>query len=302
MLSVLVTITVEADRQRGRIQAHTSTHNLKALWALHAMMKAIAAPPTYLITYPITQRQDSAPLLEYQAAGECELGACFQPWMTPPFDDVNAFASQEGPLPGRVISDKIVHLTDAVSGWMGARPRSFRTCSARLTGQILQTIERLGYRIDSSVTPLYHEAGAGGDDRHAPQLPYFPDRQAPIERGSSPILEIPLTVGWPRPIPELLLKAQRRLPRRLSARLPKMIWLDPTRHTLDEMKALAHVNAARGLPVLNVSMTSSELWRNQAVALRTLEGFLGFARGALGAQPRTMQQLCCHYINQALGE
>jgi hypothetical protein len=80
----------------------------------------------------------------------------------------------------------------------------------------VRLLERLGYVVDSSVTPCVSwrrhaglPGGPGGPDfTAAPLSPYHPCQDDPAARGTSRLLEVPVSVVWPRRMP-LTLAAQR---------------------------------------------------------------------------------------------
>lgn len=308
--SLLVTVTVESDCPRGAVPARTSLRNLEGVARLQRLCDRFGVRPTWLLTWPAVQAE--LPTIDAALAqGRCEVGACLQPWVSPPFaaSEDRLRAVYPNAIAASAVEAKLARLTDDIAARFG-RPRSHRAAGHGLNGALLQSLERLDYRIDSSATPYVDGRRDGGVDwREAPEVPWFPDRQWPSRRGSSPVLQVPVTVGWDRALPEPWLRlsvrsgwfgAHRALP---GARL---VGLDPVRADGATLDQLAEVLVARGLPCLNVALRSHELVAGQSAACPTaedvdrvfahLEGFFRTAIDTLHAVPRTLTQFAAAWL------
>ncbi|MGK0361396.1 MAG: hypothetical protein ACI9U2_003714, partial [Bradymonadia bacterium] len=249
----------------------------------------------------------------FEGLGErAELGTLLRPWTTPPFEaseDRLRRVTVEG-LSSSAVAGKIGALTQGFVDRFGYAPRSHRASGAGLDGAAVQTLERLGYRVDSSVTPfLDHRAAGGSDWRMAPEVPYFPDRQRPHLRGASPILEVPLTVGWDAPMPDVLARGLTRAPdavRRWVKRGVSLRALDPWAADVEVLRGLSRVLIDRGLPVINLSLDSWALTaetcgrppaRCKAV-LGALEELLRYLVDQLRLTPRTLTNFADWYLNE----
>ncbi|MCA9541693.1 MAG: hypothetical protein KC620_22505, partial [Myxococcales bacterium] len=196
-------------------------------------------------------------------------------------------------------------------------PRCHRTTGYGLDGPTLQALERLGYAIDSSAAPLLDRRPLGADWRRAPLAPYFPDRQQPDLRGASPVLEVPVTVGFDRPLPEGIGRALVRVPPRLGTRwLLKHPWaplahlhaLDPIECDAERLRRVADSCVERGLPCLNLPLRSETLWPGESEAcpdgrdvdalFGRLDAFLRHAVDTLRAHPRTLSDFAAHYLDE----
>lgn len=312
-LSLVVSVTIESDRPRGAVPARTSLSNLAGVARLQRLCDQFGVRPTWLLTWPAVQ--DALPTIEGALAqGRCEVGSCLQPWVTPPFDanEDRLRAVYPNAVAASAVEAKLARLTADITARFG-RPRSHRAAGHGLNGALLQSLERLGYPVDSSVTPWVDGRAAGGLDwREAPEVPYFPDRQRPARRGSSPVLQVPLSVSWDRAVPDLVGRAlvrsglfgqHRAIP---GARL---VSLDPVRSDGPTLEALAALLAERGLPCLNLSLHSHELVAGQSAACPTpedvdrvfanLERFFRVAVDHLRAVPRTLAEFGEHWLGAA---
>jgi hypothetical protein len=317
MTSLLVTIDVEEDMPNWQVQAQTTLRNLQGLPRFHDLCVRLGVRPTYLCTWPVVTRPEGDPLVEWHRRGECEIGAHLHPWTTPPFDtsETRLEAVQPSRLPASWMERKLETLTDALVTRFGVRPESYRAGRFGFNGAGLQAIERLGYRVDSSVTPFVDWRSEGGvDHREGPEVPYFPDRQRPTRRGTSRVLEVPVSIGPTAVLPDFVTRSLVRAPR--SLRIPGITqrltgvglrWLYPSAATYEEMCALADTSTRRGLPMLNVFFHSNELWPGESPYcltteavdryLETLERFFGYAMSTLGARPRTLSEFATAYVN-----
>ena len=91
---------------------------------------------------------------------------------------------------------------DAIAGHLGVKPVSYRAGRFGADIKTIASLEKAGYLVDSSVTPGIDWSGRGGPDfRGFPRHPYFVDVEGGDfgnEKGSSPVLEVPVTVGGKR--------------------------------------------------------------------------------------------------------
>lgn len=315
MTSLIVSVDVEADRPRGEVQARTTLRNLEGLGRLHRLCERFGVPPSYLVSYPALNEADA--LAQWHADGACEIGALLEPWTTPPFDanEDRLIPRTAAELPASTVAEKVARLTEALTERFGARPRSHRAAGLGLNGALLQCLERLDYRVDSSVAPFVLREGCGVDWRDAPEGPYFPDRQQPVNRGTSPILEVPQSVGWDRELLPAVARGLVHAParvRRLSARasqhlpVPQIIHLDPSVTELKPLRRLAHRIAERGLPCLNLTLRSPQCWPGESAAcpepadvealFERIEGLLRYVVDELRATPRTLSGFAEHYL------
>lgn len=320
MATLLVTVAVESDMPRGEVQARPTLDNLRVLPRFQSLCQDSGLRPTYLVTWQVSQAPAAELLAKAQDAGRCEVGAHLHPWSTPPFlpDEDRLAAVPPNALPASSLEAKLKKLTETIEGRFGRRPVSYRAARFGCNGPGLQALERLGYRVDSSVTPFLDWRPQGGPDwTDAPEAPFFPDRQQPVRRGASPVLEVPVTVGWDRRLPDVVarLAARARGPRTPRSNgtgpggvpvLPQLLWLYPALTTADDMCRLADVLVDRGLPSLNVVLRSGDLHagasstsQSEEEAARTLdrfERFIAYAMTTLGAAPRTLSEFAAHHL------
>nr|AHZ45624.1 lipopolysaccharide biosynthesis protein [uncultured bacterium] len=310
-LSLLVGIDTESDDQWSLAARRRPTfENLYALPALHERFRRHGVRPTYVITWPVaTDPRSAAVLRELRESHTCEIGAHHHAWETPPSTpaDLEHHLYALDLAPAR-FDAQLVALTEAIEAAVGERPVSYRSGRFGFSASHVSSLERAGYLVDSSVSPLFSEAHKGGPDfADAPLTPYYLAYDRATRPGSSNVLELPLSTALHPRMPRALELAWARAPKPyLTKRVLRKLgvarvqWLRPSYSSLDDMCALARRLAADGVPLLNLIFHSSEAIVGGSPYNRTpgeleaffdrLDRFLAFATGALGAVPRTFRE------------
>ncbi|MEZ4475319.1 MAG: hypothetical protein R3F60_31900 [bacterium] len=270
------------------------------------------------MTWPVIAGPEGARFVELADAGLAEVGTCLQPWTTPPFDahEDRLVATGVTGRPSSSIAAKLAHLTEAFTDRFGRAPRVHRAVRGGLDGATLQALERLGYAIDTTALPRVDATADGGTDwRDAPSVPWFPDRQRPAARGASPILEVPVTTGYHREVPEFVDRLVTRLPplaRRTLGRpelgVLRLQRLDPVAHTAAELRAFARLLVDQGLPCLNIALRSPELCAGESRRcpeaddverlFSQLEDVARYAVDELRVHPRSLSGFGAWYLNE----
>ena len=309
MATLILTVDVHEDMPWGRVQAQTTLRSVAGLDRLQAACDRLGVRPTYFCSWPVAARASASPLPAFLAAGRCELGALLHPWVTPPFDANENRLQAVSPhrLSGTAVLAKATALTDALRA-LAVQPRAFRAGLFGLGGPVIQAIERLGYTIDSSVTPHWDNTPEGGPDhRAAPDVPYFPDRQLVDRRGASHVLEVPLGIGYTRGVPEAVAHALSRLSPGAQAEGLlnsvaglRRLWLHPAVTPFDQLCKLAETWVTRDMPLLHLYVRSTELCAGTSAHspseveasanLEKTERFLAYALHSVGAVPRTLSE------------
>jgi peptidoglycan/xylan/chitin deacetylase (PgdA/CDA1 family) len=313
---LLVGIDTEGDNQwDAAARANQTFENIYALPALHALFARHGVRPTYVITYPVAVDRRSADTLgRMLAGGDCEIGAHHHVWETPPCtpEDVarHGYAST---LPLAQFEAQLASLTRAITDAVGVAPVSYRSGRFGFSAAHVPALERLGYRVESSVAPLFSERHKGGPEFvQAPLRPYFLAYDDASRAGASDLLEVPVSAALNRRLPRAWQYAYARAPRPYTTkrvlralRLLRLRWLRPSYSSLDDMVSLARDLTRRGEPVLNLLFHSSEAIVGGSPYNRTqaeldafcdrLESFLSVAIGELRATPVTFAEFRARY-------
>jgi hypothetical protein len=310
-LFLLAGIDTEGDNQwDAAARANQTFENIYALGRLHDLFARHEVRPTYVVTHPVATDPRAAEVLRgLLARGDCEIGAHHHAWETPPCtpDDVrrHPYASQ---LPRRQFEAQLASLTSAIERAVGRRPVSYRSGRFGFAAEHVAGLERLGYLVESSVTPLFFEAHKGGPEFvDAPLKPYFLAYDSAVTPGASNVLEVPVSSALNRRLPAWLQHAYARAPKPYTTRrvlralgLLRVRWLRPSYSSLDDMRGLARDLARWQQPVLNLLFHSSEAIVGGSPYNRTqaeldafcdrLERFFVYAIKELGAKPATLAE------------
>jgi hypothetical protein len=171
-------------------------------------------------------------------------------------------------------------------------------------------LQEKGFAIDSSIAPfrVYH----GGPCRVSSLTdPYFPAGVDPSRKGSSRILEVPITI---EPVTGRLIHLLRRLEGAhhpaaatlsLFAQRLCLLSAQPAWTGLKRLKAAARLHRIRGGRVLTLFFHSSELMPGASPTHRTegavrrfllkLEKFLSWLRVVEKAESVTLDEICGMY-------
>ncbi len=321
-LHLLVGIDTESDNQWDiAFRRQPAFENIYALPRLHRLFASHGVRPTYLVTHPVASDSRSADVLGgLVAQGDCEIGAHHHAWETPPCtpEDVERH-SYALSLSDDRFAEQLHTLTTTIERRIGRRPVSYRSGRFGFSVSHVSPLERAGYRIDSSIAPLFYEAHKGGPDFvGAPLQPYFLAYDDAIVPGSSDVLELPVTAALDRRMPGWLERLYARAPspyqtKRVLRKLgiARLLWLRPSYSSLEDMTSLARRLASSGVPILNVIFHSSEAIVGGSPYNRTpgeldaflerLDRFCAFAVGELGAVPATFQEFRARHAGEMSG-
>jgi peptidoglycan/xylan/chitin deacetylase (PgdA/CDA1 family) len=319
--ALLVAIDTEGDNQwSAEARRHQTFRNTRELDRLHDFFARHGVRPTYVVTYPVAADAESAETLRrLLARGDCEIGAHHHAWETPPFtpDDVDRHPYALS-LPDAQFDAQLASLTTAVADAVGTRPVSYRSGRFGFSARHVSSLEAQGYRVDSSVTPLFYEAHKGGPDFvDAPLTPYYLAYDSATRPGSSSVLELPVSAALNRRVPRWLAHAYGRAPwpyqtkRALRlAHIATVRWLRPSYTSAADMIALARQLTSRHVPILNLLFHSSEAIVGGSPYNRTqgeldaffdrLSQLLRYATTDLGAEPLTFAEFADRHTRPAV--
>jgi len=155
----------------------------------HRVFERHGVVPLYLADYPVVmQDAGRAPLREWLAAGQCDIGAQMHPWVTPPFDEaVGEHNSYAGNLPVALELAKAQRLTEALGDAFGEAPRIWRTGRFGAGLRTADILKSLGYLADSSVVPCWPAEGMAVPPARTSR-PHWLDRERSL-------LEIPVSAA-----------------------------------------------------------------------------------------------------------
>ncbi|MBK5255250.1 MAG: hypothetical protein JJE39_04385 [Vicinamibacteria bacterium] len=315
----MVGVDTEADDQwsmEGR--KRLSVENARALPRLQALCDRYRVRPSYLVTHEMATRDPSRSILrDLVGSGRCEAGAHLHPWSSPPYREEDLVGRYPSQLEDALLEAQLLELTETIESSLGVRPVSYRAGRHGFDARSLRILETLGYRVDTSVDPLFNERRKGGPSfAGAPVTPYWPSLKNVRAPGTSSVLEIPVSSATTPWLPKGLERWFTSLPaipwrgylKRLGLRA---VWLRPSYSSAEDAKALASSLVARGVPTLNMLFHSSELAPgaspyNQTAAdvdrfFERLEAVLAHIMGRLDARSVTYLEAAEAIRQKAVG-
>ena len=213
---------------------------------LQTAFDSVGAVPTYLLTVEVMEDPECVQTLR-ELKGDFELGTHLHAAFIEPHKKYHDYAGVDSPdfqcgYSEDIEYRKLENLSNLFDECFGYRPTSFRAGRYGASSDSLNNLQKLGYKVDTSVTPhlRWTAPNAVVDFRKAPEQPYYPAADeiiVPGEYADERILEAPVTI-----MPRLL----RRGP----------IWFRPWFATVDQMKQIFryHLNKHADKEVLNINM------------------------------------------------
>jgi hypothetical protein len=273
-MKLIVTIDTEEDDWGNFSAPRFSVENIGQIPELQQMFDEFKVRPTYLITYPVATDAVSVSVLrKISAAGQCEIGTHCHPWSTPPVEEkTNEKNSMMCNLPADLQYRKLACLHETITKNFNVVPVSFRTGRWGYGKEVASSLDRLGYRVDSSVPPFTNWTKYYGPDFSMISLePYYFNPEEifkPDPRGR--MLEVPATIGFTqgnfRRCNDLFRAFQKRPLSRLHLigvtdrlRLLNRVYLSPEVSTADQMIALTRRLVQMKIPFVNFFFHSPTL-------------------------------------------
>lgn len=202
---VLITIDTECDHDPRWVRSNplgfrSVTEGIPE--RLQPRMRAIGAVPTYLLTVEVMENPACVATLR-SLSGPHELGTHLHAAFIEPDKKFFDYAGVDSPdvqcfCPPEIEHRKLENLTRLFHSQFGYAPRTFRAGRFGAGAETINSLQRLGYLVDTSVTPhiLWQHGDGNVDFRRASEQPYFP---APADicaaQAARGILEIPVSIG-----------------------------------------------------------------------------------------------------------
>ena len=248
------------------------TH-IREIYRIQKIFNKYGIVPSYLVDYSIAIHKESSGIIrKIFEDGGCEIGAHMHPWCTPPFEEErtnrNSYFCN---LDVRLQEKKLANLTETIKNNLGASPVVFRAGRFGFEDSQALLLHKLGYLVDSSVTPFMNwsdDDGPSFDDKLP--APYW--IREGISLGTSPgILEIPVSVGFNNTNFERCHKIFKALENNRATKtlhiigildrlsLMEKIILTPEAQSLKKLKDLSRAFSKNKNPVLNMYFHSNSL-------------------------------------------
>ncbi|HTY07219.1 MAG TPA: glycosyltransferase, partial [Gemmatimonadales bacterium] len=205
-IKVIVSVDTEEDNWRAASRG-LSVSNVRELPALDRFFAGLGVRPTYFTNYQVLIRPWAADMLRgFHRDGRSEIAAHLHPWNTPPCTDGGAaHGTILRDYPPSVQEAMIREVTARLEDITGGPPLSFRAGRFGLGVATVAALIRVGYRVDSSVTPFtsWVVDGDGGPDYFGAPLEAYHldgrgDVRVPVPPGAGTLVELPLSAGYTR--------------------------------------------------------------------------------------------------------
>lgn len=248
---ILLTITIDTECDHDARWVRSNPLRFESVLdglpnRLQPAFTELGAIPTYLLTVEVMEDSNCVDVLR-SLPGQFEFGTHLHAAFVEPqkkfynYAGIDSADFQSSYAPD-IEYQKLDNLTQLFSRTFGYSPTSFRAGRYGAGADSLNSLQKLGYKVDTSVTPHIRWVEPNGvvDFRTAPEQPYFPARDSVVEPGGATperILEVPITVR-----------------RRRFRRTPT--WFRPWFASVNEMKQMFHyyVNTYSEHRVLSINM------------------------------------------------
>jgi len=220
------------------------------------------AKPTYLLSSELMENNNCVNI--FKNIKNCELGTHLHGDLVEPERKFYKIADTYNPAmqnsyPAELEYQKLKNLTDLFIEKFGYKPKSFRAGRFAAGSNTIISLEKLGYLIDSSVTPGvdwdYPEGRA--NFINAEKQPYFPSKKNILEHGDSKILEVPISIVGSK------FRTPIKLFNRIVSKIFPTYWLRPSDQSVEEMlyviKKIKKQNSGKENVVLNTMFHSMEV-------------------------------------------
>lgn len=209
---VTVSIDTECDHDSHWIRSKPLTFrsiNEGLPQLLQPAFEQVGAIPTYLLTVEVLEDTQCVKTL-LDLPGHYEYGTHLHAAFIEPEKKFHDYAGVDSPdfqcsYAPDIEYLKLKNLTELFERQLGYRPTSFRAGRYGASGDSIDSLQRLGYKVDTSVTPhiRWQEGDTVVDFRKAPEQPYFPaSHSIAVPESASPshspsrsrLLEVPVSV------------------------------------------------------------------------------------------------------------
>lgn len=253
---------------------------------LHPLFIKYNIAPTYLINNVVIEDDASCHVLR-NLPGKYELGTHLHPEFIEPMKTAYQYAGQRGAAncceyPPEIEFQKLQNITRLFETKFGYSPVSFRAGRFSAGTNTINSLAKLGYLVDTSVTPhvCWNDKSRikAIDYSDAPEQPYYIDSSAyPMENKFGSILEVPVSITT---TPTRLLKELRRtwfgIRKPLRKKIP--IWLRPAFSGYDQFVTVTE-NYCR-----NNSMHNSVVLNMMFHNVEVIPGFSPYTKSAQDCQ------------------
>ena len=202
MKNFLISIDTEGDNLwRWSIGKQITTENAKFLPRFQELCEKYGFIPTYLTNYEMASDPFFISYFKNKSQnGLCEIGMHLHAWNSPPYfdlpvrEDVTPGAPFITEYPYDIIKEKVSFLTDLLENTFETKMSVHRSGRWATNRQYFEILNKYGYKVDCSVTPMEDWTRAPGQspDSFGTDYSDFPTTPYIIE--NTDILEVPVSI------------------------------------------------------------------------------------------------------------
>jgi len=271
---LIVTIDTEEDNWGDYRPTGCTLENIKRLPSLQGLFDAYDVKPTYLVTSAVATNAKAVSILKgILKEGKCEIGSHCHPWNTPPFEEKNTIRnSMLCNLPAELQYRKLESLHNMIRQNFGIQPISFRAGRWGYSQEVANNLHKLGYRIETSMTPFVDwKDDYGPDFSDILPLPFkfFCENVYP-DTPDGAMLEVPVTIGFLQEnfsfCKRLLNLSRKNFAKKFHLmgcmyrlNLLNRVWLSPEFSNSREMIKLAEIMAKKNYQMIHMTFHSPSL-------------------------------------------
>jgi hypothetical protein len=254
MIKLIISIDTECDKEKDwKVIQPMSFRNIHdgVTNFLQPLFEQYSIKPTYLLSPEVIQDKKSADYFR-SLSKNIELGTHLHSEFIRPAADfqsinTNIFQFQ---LDSEIEYQKLLNLTELFTETFGYKPASFRAGRFGLSNHTLGFLEKLGYSVDSSVTPdiwWMKTEKLGVNFLGSPYQPYYANAKDFRKPGRMNLLEVPITtmniaiIKWPVWLKLAFnpkIRSQRIVLTRVIQPTKNFKWFRPTFSSADEMMGI----------------------------------------------------------------
>jgi hypothetical protein len=220
---------------------------------LQPLFNKYDSPPTYLINNVVLENEESCNVLK-NLPGRFELATHLHPEFIEPEKTEYNYAGNKGEanccfLPHHIEFEKIKTITELFKKRFNYSPVSFRAGRFSAESNTIISLERLGYKVDTSVTPHVNWSDKTRefpvDYRNASEQPYFIKPGTILEENKhGQILQVPVSISLRK---TSLLEELRRtyFGIRHTVQSKRPLWLRPVFSDLKDFISIIEEYSAR---------------------------------------------------------
>lgn len=301
-VTLYITIDTEEDLWDNYRSRNNPVDNISKIPELQKIFDRYNAIPTYLINYPVAINPKAMKtILNIFDAGRCEIGAHCHPWNTPPFEEeANSRNTMICNLDSVQQLKKLENLHESIFNAASVEAKSFRAGRWGFGLDTANCLIRLGYSIDTSVTPFTDWTRfCGPDFTEAPTKPYLiNDKSVLTVSENGRLMEVPVTIGFLQKNMKLCAYLRKNLLKPVIKKIHilgalnrlKLLnyrWLSPETTSAQDMVKLAKTFTKTGHQSLNMFLHTTALvpgkspfvsdYKQLKRLLRRIDVFLDFA-------------------------